>query len=213
MPKEQKDKFLFVSILVLAIIHLAGIIGIHSSYRELFLAFSPVNLIISCILLFLNHKGFTKAFGIFCLIIFASGFIIEAIGVHTGIIFGNYKYGNTLGIQFLNVPVIIGLNWLMLIYSVGVICNRFYNSSALLKSLFGAIMLVFLDFFLEPVAIKYDFWSWNKIVIPFQNYIAWYIFSFLMLLLFYSFNFKKDNKLAAPLFIIQLVFFITLALL
>ena len=73
-------------------------------------------------------------------------------------------------------------------------------------------MMVFLDFFIEPVAIKYDFWSWTKIVIPFQNYIVWYIVSFLFLMLFYSSNFKKENKLAPILFIIQLIFFITLAL-
>ncbi len=219
MSNGQKDKLLFAvpagrqaSIIALVVIHTAGIIGIHSSYRDLFLILSPLNLIICISLLFLNHKKFTQPFALFCVIVFAVGFLIEVIGVKTGIIFGNYSYGNTLGIQFLGVPLIIGINWLMLIYCVGIICNRFYNSSNLLKSMFGAIMMVFLDFFIEPVAIKYDFWSWTKIVIPFQNYIAWYIVSFLFLMLFYSSNFIKENKLAPALFIIQLVFFITLAL-
>ena len=172
MSNGQKDKLLFAvpagrqaSIIALVVIHTAGIIGIHSSYRDLFLILSPLNLIICISLLFLNHKKFTQPFALFCVIVFAGGFLIEVIGVKTGIIFGNYSYGNTLGIQFLGVPLIIGINWLMLIYCVGIICNRFYNSSNLLKSMFGAIMMVFLDFFIEPVAIKYDFWSWTKIVI------------------------------------------------
>ena len=212
MSNGQKDKWLFASSIALVVIHLAGIIGIHSSYRDLFLVLSPLNLIVSISILFLNHKTFTQPFALFCVIVFAGGFLVEVIGVKTGIIFGNYTYGNTLGIQFLGVPIIIGINWLMLIYCVGIICNRFYNSSDLLKSMFGAIMMVFLDFFIEPVAIKYDFWSWTKIVIPFQNYIAWYILSFLFLMLFYSSKFSKENKLAPVLFIIQLIFFVTLAL-
>ena len=37
-------------------------------------------------------------------------FTIEVIGVRTGLVFGKYTYGPTLGSHFLEVPVVIGFN-------------------------------------------------------------------------------------------------------
>lgn len=211
MAQEQKDKRLFVSTLVLVILHVAGFIGIRSSYRDIFLQLSPINLLLSTVLLLLNHKEFNKPFYLFCGITFLSGFFIELLGIKTGLIFGSYSYGNTLGFKIAGVPFIIGINWLILVYSVGVICNKL-NISLFFKSLLGAAMLVILDFFMEPVAIRHDFWHWNALTIPTQNYIAWFITGFLLLLIFYRSSFEKDNKLAQALYLVQLVFFILLGI-
>lgn len=210
MTNEQKDKILFVSAITLVVIHLAGIIGINTAYKDLFLTLTPINLLISAFLLFLNHRDYNKSFYIFCIVIFSIGYLVEVIGVSTGIIFGNYSYGKTLGFKLLDVPVIIGINWLILVYCIGVIFNKL-NLPILLKSLIGASLLVVLDFFIEKVAIKYDFWSWSQTNVPLQNYIAWFILSFILLLIFNLFRFKTENRMAQSLFIIQLVFFVTLA--
>ena len=45
------------------------------------------------------------------LIAFAIGFSAELIGVHSGMLFGNYSYGNNLGLKLAEVPLIIGINW------------------------------------------------------------------------------------------------------
>ena len=74
-------------------------------------------------------------------------------------------------------------------------------------------MLVLLDWLIEPVAVKYDFWQWTNTVVPMQNYIAWFIISALLLFIFNKFEFQKNNKLAQALYIIQLVFFASLAVL
>ncbi|HEY0030318.1 MAG TPA: carotenoid biosynthesis protein [Bacteroidia bacterium] len=210
MSTEQKDKLLFVSTIILVVIHLAGILGIRSVYHDLFLLLSPLNLMISSFLLFLNHKDFNKHFYLFMLLCFFTGFSVEVAGVYTGQIFGEYSYGNTLGYKLLNVPVIIGLNWLMLVYSVGIICHQ-VKVNKYIKSLMGAGLLVILDFFIEPVAIKYDFWSWTHNQVPIQNYIAWFITAFLLLLLFNNLKFNKTNRLAKTMYIIQLVFFVLLS--
>lgn len=211
MTNRQKDKTLFVSTIILVVIHLMGIMGIRSAYKDLFLLLTPFNLLISAFLLYLNHPSDNKQFYVFCSTVFSAGFLIEVLGVNTGLIFGNYSYGKTLGIKLFDVPLIIGINWLILVYSVGIISDKL-NSSAILKSIVGASMLVTLDFFIEKVAVKYDFWNWNLVSVPLQNYIAWFIVSFLLLLIFNKSNFLKDNKIALPLFMIQLVFFVSLAL-
>lgn len=203
--EEQKSNKLFVSTIILVVVHLAGVIGLSSSYSNYFSLLTPVNLFLSTVILFINHKEFNKVFIIFAVNIFIAGFVIELIGVRTGLIFGNYNYGSTLGFKIFDIPLIIGLNWLMLTYSVGVVCNSINN--ILLKSLAGASLLVILDFLIEPVAIKYNFWLWADNYIPVQNYIAWFAISFIFLIFFNSLNFNKSNKIALSLYIIQLVFF------
>ena len=212
MSNEQKDKRLFVSTIILVVVHVAGIIGLQTEYKDLFLMCTPVNLLLSIGLLFWNHTEFNKSFFIFSVLTFLTGYFIEVAGVKTGMIFGHYSYGKTLGFKLLDVPVIIGINWLMLIYIVGIILNKI-NTNTLFKSFFGAATLTTLDFFIEVVAIKYDFWKWSNYTPPIQNFVAWFIVSFLLLLLFNTMNFSKNNKLAQGLFIIQLVFFVTLSVL
>jgi putative membrane protein len=209
MEAEQKDKTLFVTTIILVVIHLVGVAGILSPYKGLFLVLTPFNLLLSTTLLLINHKNFNANFYIFCFTIFLAGFFVEVIGTNRGFIFGSYSYGNTLGIKFLKTPIIIGVNWLLLIYTVGSIFNKL-NKSIYFKSIIGAASLVILDLFIEPVAIKYNFWDWYEGVVPLQNYIAWFIISFIMLILFYKLNFNKENKLAKAMFIVQLVFFVLL---
>ncbi len=191
---------------LLILFHIVGVAGLLSPYKDLVLQLTPVNLILSSVLLLSLHVEYNRSFWLFCSIIFLSGFFLEVAGIHTGLIFGNYQYGNTLGIQFLNVPLVMGFNWLMLIYSAGVIFEPL-KANKYIKSLLGAGLLVGLDLLLEPVAMKYDFWTWNNGTIPLQNYVAWFVAAFFMLLLFYNLNFSKNNRLALLLYIVQFVFF------
>lgn len=198
-----------IGLIVIFILHLVGIIGLISPYQSIFLSLTPLNLIISAYFLFQKHLDFSKTFWLFVTIIFSAGYFVEVLGVHTKLIFGSYQYGNTLGPKFLDVPILMGLNWLNLIYGVGVVLNRLPIPNYL-KSFLGAGILVLLDLFLEPVAMKYDFWSWKNNLVPVQNYIAWFICSYLFLNLFYFLNFKKENRLALSFVIIQFAFFFLL---
>src|SRR6218665_3631044 len=119
MSDTVNGKRLFISTLILVIVHLAGIIGINSPYRDFFLVLSPLNLLLSAMLLLWNHKHFNAATIIFLAITATAGFLVEVAGVHTHIIFGSYDYGKTLGLKLFDVPLIIGINWLMLVYCAG----------------------------------------------------------------------------------------------
>jgi len=194
---------------VIFILHAVGIIGLQSQYQSLFISLTPFNLVISTYFLFSKHLDFSKTFWFFAILIFCAGYFVEVVGVHSQLIFGSYQYGNTLGPKFFGVPFLMGLNWVNLIYCVGIIFNRF-SVPDYLKSFFGAGILVLLDLFLEPVAMKYDFWSWKNNIIPIQNYIAWFICSYIFLNLFYVFSFKKENRIAFKFMMIQFLFFIIL---
>lgn len=205
-----KTFFLNNSILILFILHFVGILGLLSPYQQLFKTLTPFNLILSAYFLFSKQTDFSKSFWLFAIIIFIAGHGVEVLGVQTKLIFGSYQYGTTMGPKLLNVPILMGLNWLNLIYGVGVVLNRL-QIPTYFKSVLGAGIMVILDVFLEPVAMKYDFWSWENNLVPAQNYIAWFICSYLFLNFFYFLNFKKQNPFALYFIIIQFIFFIFLS--
>jgi bisanhydrobacterioruberin hydratase len=197
------------SIQLLVIIHVAGIIGLLSPLQEYFRLLTPFNLLVSGFLLWLNHHDRSRSFMIFAGSVIVLGFLVEVIGVQTGLIFGSYSYGATLGPKFLGVPVIIGLNWLLIIYSIGVLTGSIAMPSWM-RILLGAALAVSIDMLIEPVAIHYDFWSWGGGDVPYRNYLGWFITSVIMLTLFRMFKVKAENKVALPYYFIQLFFFLIL---
>ena len=62
----------------------------------------------------------------------------------------------------------------------------------------------------EPVAVRYDFWSWQNGHIPFSNYIGWFAVALLLHLYFQKGGFFKRNKLAPYVYAVQFLFFICL---
>jgi bisanhydrobacterioruberin hydratase len=207
--KGQPDKRLLISTFALIIFHSAGIIGMQTAHRELFLAMTPLNLLLSSALLLYNHKEYNNAFIVFICSIPVIGYLVEVAGVWSGSIFGHYWYDGALGWKIMDVPLVIGFNWMMLVYCAGIISNRI-EGHVILKSAAGAILLVMLDLLIEQSAHRYHFWSWLYDIIPLQNYIAWFIVSFLFLIVFHSLKFNKENKLALILYITQLLFFVLL---
>lgn len=198
------------SISLIFAMHLFGAIIIGGNLIENFILLTPFNLVVSLALLIWTQERLSKKFLIICVISFFTGFLFEFIGTNTGLIFGDYTYGRTLGFQIGHVPLIIGANWLILVYASAAVVNHFIaKSHFILKAVVSATLMVCLDFFIEPVAMKYDFWSWANDVIPIQNYIAWFLIAFCLLIMtHYSMLIK--NKTAIALFIAQSLFFIIL---
>lgn len=208
--KKPTRKVYFWAVGLLAVMHLAGIIGyITPGLRDLFLLLTPFNLVCMTAVLLYFQRTRSSRFIIYIVCAFILGFIAEAIGVSTGYLFGDYAYGKTLGPKLLGVPLVIGLNWVSLTCISGVLCDRLPLPDVL-KAFIGAMGLVLLDVVIEPVAIQYDFWQWQGGIIPWGNYIGWLLIGFLILLIFYRLKFNKQNPMALPVFIIQLLFFLTL---
>jgi putative membrane protein len=147
----------------------------------------------------------------YAIFLFAAGFAVEMLGVQTGKIFGNYYYGYALGYKLKDVPLIIGVNWVMLILATHSIAYRI-NQHIFIGSAIGASLMVLLDFFIEQVASQYQFWHWHRDTIPVQNFVAWFIISYLFHGLGYVLQFKKENSMAVFIFVLQLSFFIILNL-
>jgi putative membrane protein len=198
-----------IPITILIIFHFVGLIG-FLYFPEVFKKLSPVNLLLStALILFTSKQTHIKFYGSMVAIAFL-GFFIEVIGVKTGFIFGSYHYGTAMGIKILAVPLLIGLNWSISLYITSQFC-KFKNE--ILNAIFGAFLMTFLDFFIEQSASKLDFWYWENNNIPIQNYIAWFLISFILNLIFQKEINQTGNKTAKAYYLIEITFFSILFLL
>ncbi len=197
-----------IGISILGILYLVGTLGIGLELNSSIVKLTPVNLIISLIIISYFHSGKLLRLLLLLSVCFLVGFLIEMIGVQTGLIFGEYSYGTVLGPKFNGTPFLIGINWAMLIYAAGSTINLFFpNWNIWIKAIYSALCLVFLDYLIEPVAMKLEFWNWAQDVVPFQNYLAWGVISLVLSLFFFKTFKTESNKVAYALFILQFVFF------
>ena len=196
------------SIVILSIIYLVGLIGIKMPIHPDFILLTPLNLLISAALVSYYDKNKTKDFLSLFSIVFATGYLVEVLGVKTGLIFGSYAYGPVLGPKLFETPLSMGINWFILIYGAGNLMNQLKSRWPIfLKACIGALALILLDLLIEPVAIHYNFWRWENDVIPIQNYIAWWLISVVLLVVFFKILGNSINKVAIVLFVLQLIFF------
>jgi putative membrane protein len=103
--------------------------------------------------------------------------------------------------------LLIGINWAILLYCTAQF-SKFKNS--IVNALFGALLMVLLDYFIEQNAAKFDFWYWKNAIIPLQNYIAWFIISFLLNLLVQKHLSQKPNFTAKAFYLVEFAFFAAL---
>lgn len=88
------------------------------------------------------------------------GFGVEAVGVATGVPFGDYAYGDRLGSTLLDVPVVIAAAWAMLAYPALVVARRL-TPGRVAQVLVGAWALVSWSLFLDPLLTAAGHWRWS----------------------------------------------------
>lgn len=192
---------------VLASIYVVGAAGFAITALEpIFAKLTVYNLLFAAAVVFTYHKKWDKGFLTYLAAVFVTGYLVELAGVRTGVIFGEYSYGNNLGVKLLGIPLMIGLNWTMLVYTTGTITARLPIPSVL-QSMLAAGLMVLIDILIEPFAIRYDLWAWHSDTIPLQNYLAWFFVAWAMLIPFHWKKMYEKNHVAELLYLLQLGFF------
>ncbi len=197
--------------------YLVGFVGLSlPGTRDLFTRLMPLSLLLSTAVLLLFHRHWRSTDVVVLIVIAITGYLIEVVGVLTGHVFGTYWYGNALGMQVFGTPLIIGVNWVMLVY-----CTYAIMESTRLfwpvKAIAAAILMVAYDVVMEPVAMRLDMWNWEiwhweYVLAPIQNYQAWFIISLVFLTTMHLSRIRTGNRVAPWLFWVQFIFFLALNL-
>jgi bisanhydrobacterioruberin hydratase len=196
-----------IAIGLLVILYGVGLVGMQTGSRAWFLAATPLTLVISAALLVWNQGAWNVWAAVAVLACVVGGFLVEVLGVHTGVIFGEYWYGPTLGAALWGVPAVIGLNWLLLVWATGTLAHRLRILPGWGRAALAATCMTGLDVLIEPVAMRLDFWQWAGDSVPLRNYLGWWVVAFILLTLFEYLPFRKENPVAGAVLALQFTFF------
>ena len=198
-----------IGVVLIVLFHTVGLVGfLVPGLRHLFLQLVPYHLLLMTAVIAYAHKPLNRHFLQFLAMVVVAGFVVEWLGVHTGWLFGNYHYGDTLGFKLNGIPIIIGFNWFLLVYGAATLIQRGSFKSLTLRVVSGALLLVSLDLIIEPVAVQFNYWQWaNSPAAPAKNYICWFLVSAALLFLFEKFKFSNQGDAGPALLVSQLLFF------
>ena len=204
MKESYKSYFLYFLILV----YVSGSIGFVVN-PTFFSPFTPYTLLFTCFVFLIHqpisdNKYITAFFSIAVL-----GYIIELIGIKTGLLFGNYSYGNGLGFKLLDVPLIISINWAMLICAGIVTVRKVFRNKFIVISV-TALVVTFIDLIIEQVAHKLDFWQFEGGLPGLHNYLGWIGVVFFTSYIFYPLIIKGNSMVSSIVLILQIIFFTSL---
>lgn len=112
-------------------------------------------------------------------------YVIEEVGVRTGVPFGKYSYTHVLGVSLGHVPLVIPFAWIGILIAV---VNMVTTSNRWLRALFMGTWTVIFDMVLDPVAFTRQFWVWEEpgdfYGIPATNFVSWFVIAAIISLLF-----------------------------
>ena len=220
MPKTKVQ----IATAIAIFFHAIGFVGMFYN-KDFFVQTTPLNLLLMFGLLLYTQAKINWQLVFFFCICFVVGIWVEIIGTSTGMLFGNYSYSKVLGPSFKNVPLIIGINWCIIIYCCGITVHTIFRRlSAKVQAVTGsatspvfqifstvtdaAMLAVLFDWILEPAAIKLGYWQWlDDGEVPAYNYMCWFIISAFLLLIFSILKIEKQNKFAIHLLMIMAMFF------
>ncbi len=142
-----------------------------------------------------DTRGLNAA-GAVIVVCVGGGLVAEAVGWRTGLPFGNYRYGDSLGVQIAGVPIVVPLAWAMMGW-LALLCGRRVADCLqigrpnpmrnwTIVAVIGALVLVTWDLFLDPQMVDAGHWYWRKTRgpslhgIPLVNSLGWFIVGALM---------------------------------
>ncbi len=178
---------------------------------HLFQFITPLALLLCIYLLAIFSESLNKKGIIAITLVYISALVAEIIGVNTSYIFGNYHYGSSLGLKIWGTPLMIGINWVFLVYTTSSVLDDHFSATWPTILLAPAIMVGY-DLVLERAASHMDMWYWEQGSAPLKNYISWYLLGVLMTSVIKMSGTGTKNPLSGILLASQFIFLLLIAL-
>jgi putative membrane protein len=132
-----------------------------------------------------------KRTGLFFVTAAFISYLLEEIGVRTGLIYGPYHYSDLLGPKLGHVPILIPLAWFMMIYPSWVTARALLRGvdtrpalGIAALALVAAMVMTAWDTVMDPGMAAAGNWVWEQggayFGVPLQNYAGWLLTTFLV---------------------------------
>jgi uncharacterized membrane protein len=129
--------------------------------------------------------------GIFFAVSAVVSYMLEEIGVRTGLVFGAYHYSDLLGAKLGHVPVLIPLAWFMMIYPSWMVARAILGGLDLEKlpgitalAAVAAFVMTGWDVVMDPGMAAAGNWVWEHggayFGVPRHNYLGWLATTFIV---------------------------------
>lgn len=124
-------------------------------------------------------------------------YIIEIIGVSTGLPYGEFEYGVSLGPMLFDVPLALPLFFIPLVFNSYLLSTLLFDFTdrRILRVPTVVLMVILIDMILDPAAVSLGLWSYSQGIyygVPIQNYIGWILSATIATVLIdVSFEFSK----------------------
>lgn len=199
-----------VALIIVLVLHAVGLVGIAREPLGSLTALTPVNLWICGLVVIVVHLIEARQDLWRFVVVFLGGFLVECLGVQTGIPFGSYSYLENFGFQLWDTPLVIGMNWLVLSYCATHLWRQVTKSPWI--AVLGGATMVGLDVLIECIAPVLRFWAFEGGTIPWQNYLSWFVLGTLACAVLVPGKAVR-NPAAIVLLAVQALFFASLVLL
>lgn len=207
--KEYRFKWIdWVVVVLVMAFYTYGAFGLtQGETRELYTSLTPLVLLSSLFILCIYDRSpkHIKAL-IYILSVVIVSFSVEFLGVATGVIFGEYGYGTSLGPKIAGTPLLIGINWIFLVYATAAI-QAPLGRGVITTIVIPTLLMLGYDAIMEQVAPMMQMWSWEGGSVPLQNYLVWGALAGLFHTVKYWLRIDFRNRIAPFIFFIQILFF------
>jgi putative membrane protein len=182
---------------------------------------APVIIILGIWLFFENalvlkkqNKSLIPTYSAWAVTVIVLSMFFEGVGVKTGALFGEYKYGDYLYPYIYGVPVSIGFAWLTVLLASAsvtqILTSKLYHLNSVSAAVLIALFMTLFDVFMEPAAVKLDYWSWIHDTVPLQNYFTWFIVGYIFAYLGLRLKILNNHvsKIGIHFYIVQIFYFL-----
>ncbi len=132
-----------------------------------------------------------KRTGVFFAISAVVSYVMEEVGVRTGLVYGAYHYSDMLGAKLGHVPVLIPLAWFMMIYPSWMVARALLSGMETRKvggitalAAVAALVMTAWDVVMDPGMAAAGNWVWEHggayFGVPRRNYLGWLATTFLV---------------------------------